>query len=54
LDPATNKFPYEQLKGQFPQGVKGSMKEYYLSDTDFTKIMGMSVADYDKMKDWKK
>lgn len=54
LDPKTNKFTYDQLKGQFPQGVKGSHKEYYLSDADFVKIMGVNVEAYDKLKDWKK
>jgi len=54
LDPKTNKFPYDSLKGQFPQGVKGQAKEYYLSDDEFKKVMGMSVEDYDKLKDWKK
>lgn len=32
LDPATNKFPYSELKGKFPEGVKGDRKEAYLSD----------------------
>lgn len=54
LDPATNKFTYEQLKGQFPAGVKGTMKEYYLSDEEFKKVMGTTVEDYNKLKDWKK
>jgi hypothetical protein len=54
LDPKTNKFTYDQLKGAFPQGVKGSHKEYYLSDADFAKIIGMNVEAYNQLKDWKK
>lgn len=54
LDPTTNKFSYDQLKGQFPPGVKGDKKEYYLSDEEFVKVMGMSLVDYNNLKDWKK
>ena len=32
LDPATNKFDYEHLKGQFPEGVDPTNKQAYLSD----------------------
>lgn len=32
LDPATNKFDYEQLKGQFPDGVDPTNKQAYLTD----------------------
>lgn len=30
------------------------MKEYYLSDEEFASVMGMSVGEYEKLKDWKK
>ena len=54
MDPKTNKFTYDQLKDLFPEGVKGSHKEYYLSDADFVKIMGMTVEAYDNLRDWRK
>jgi hypothetical protein len=30
------------------------MKEYYLSDEEFKKVMGTTVEEYNKLKDWKK
>ena len=35
LDPKTNKFDYELLKGKFPEGVDPTKKETYLSDEQF-------------------
>lgn len=54
LDPNTNKFTYEVLKSSFPEGVAGTKKEYYLSDAEFAQYIGMSVADWDAQKQWKK
>ena len=54
LDPKTNKFSYADLKLQFPKGVKGTQKEYYLSDAEFEKVMGLNIEAYNKLKDWKK
>ena len=34
--------------------MKGTHKEYYLSDADFVKIMGVNVEAYDELKDWRK
>lgn len=34
LDPSSNKFGYEKLKG-FPEGVDPSKKEAYLSSEEF-------------------
>lgn len=42
------------LKSSFPEGVAGTKKEYYLSDEEFVQVMGMSVADWDAMKQWKR
>ena len=54
LDPATNKFTYEVLKSSFPPGVVGNKKEYYLSDEEFTQYIGMSKAEWDALKQWKR
>jgi len=32
LDPTSNRFDYEILKGKFPEGVDPTKKEAYLSD----------------------
>lgn len=53
LDPNTNVFAYEDLKGKFPNGVKGNMKEQYLSDEEFEKVLGMSKAAWADLKLWK-
>ena len=53
LDPKTNKFPYEELKGIFPKGVKPNMKEYYLSDEEFASVLGMDHAAWGELKKWK-
>ena len=53
LNPATNKFPYAVLKSSFPPGVKGSHKEAYLSDEEFTAVFKMSKDAFAALKDWK-
>ena len=54
LDPETNKFPYEVLRSSFPDGVEPTKKEYYLSDEEFQKYIGMSKAEWDTLKQWRK
>lgn len=53
LDPETNTIAYEDLKGKFPKGVKGNMKEFYLSDEEFEKVLGMNKAAWKELKGWK-
>lgn len=54
LDPDDNIFKYEQLKGQFPNGVDPVRKEEYLSDEEFEKVFGMSYDDYMKLGAFKR
>mgnify|MGYP001946573120 CR=1 FL=1 len=54
LDPKTNKFPYAQLKTEFPKGVKPTAKEYYLTDEEFLEVLKMPVSEWDALKQWKK
>ena len=54
LDPATNKFEYEALKGKFPEGVDPTAKEQYLSPEKFEALFGMSMDKFNELKDWKK
>jgi len=54
LDPKTNKFSYEVLKSSFPPGVVPTKKEYYLSDEEFTRVLGMTHAQWDALKQWKR
>lgn len=41
LDPKTNKFKYEDLKGKFPEGVRADSKPAYLSDEEFEAVFKM-------------
>lgn len=54
LDPAEHTFAYEVLKTSFPEvdglKVRGDMKEFYMSEEEFEKVMGASKADWDSMK----
>jgi len=52
-DPKTTKFPYEDLKDKFPEGVKPNKKEYYLSEEEFQKLFEMSFDEYLKIPEWK-
>ena len=54
LDPNSNKFTYEVLKSSFPEGIKPTAKEYYLSDEEFTQHIGMSRDEWDSLKQWKR
>ena len=53
LDSSSNKFDYEQLKGQFPKGVDPTRKEAYLSEEQFVQVMGMSSDSFNALKKWK-
>lgn len=53
LDPATNKFPYIELKGIFPKGVKVDKKEAYLTDEEFVEVFKMERAAFEALKHWK-
>ena len=52
-DPATTKFPYAALNGQFPAGVDPTRKEAYLADEEFETVLGMSPAAFAELKKWK-
>ncbi len=53
LDPATNSFSYEALKGAFPEGVDPTRKEAYLSEEDFHKVFNMTKDAFYQLKKWK-
>ena len=53
MDPESNKFDYEVLKGAFPPGVNPEKKEAYLSDENFQSIFGMTPAAFNEQKKWK-
>ena len=52
LNPSSNKFQFEQLKG-FPEGVDPTKKEAYLSNEDFVKVFGMTIEKFYDQKKWK-
>ena len=52
-DPNTTKFPYEELKDKFLEGVKPNKKEWYLSEEEFEKLFEMSFEQYQEMPEWK-
>jgi hypothetical protein len=41
------------LRGPLPEGVDAGKKEFYLSDADFQKVLGMSKLEYGKLPGWK-
>jgi hypothetical protein len=47
-------FTYDQLKGQLPEGVDPAQKEEYLSDKQFTEVMGVDRAAFRAMPKWKR
>jgi hypothetical protein len=53
LDPETNKFDYDVLKTSFPEGVKPDCKEAYLSDAEYSQIIGMGRDEFAALKPWK-
>lgn len=54
LDPATHKFAYSELVGQqWPEGVKHTKKEAYLSDQEFEVVFKMPRAKFITLKEWK-
>ena len=53
LDPATNKFPKEELIDKFPTGVNPGCKEEYLADGEFEALFGMNKAAFRELKKWK-
>lgn len=53
LDPNTNKFTYEVLKSSFPEGIKPTGKEFYLSDEEFAQHIGMPLSEWNELKKWK-
>ncbi|KAL0488032.1 villin [Acrasis kona] len=54
LDPKSNKFPYAELKNNFPKGVDPVKKELYLSSDEFHKVFGISAVEYAKLSAFKK
>ena len=53
LNPKDKVFTYEEIKGKFPEGIKGNMKEWYMTDEEFEKVMGMNKDKYKELKKWK-
>jgi len=52
-DPKTNKFPYDELKGAFPEGVKPDKKEDYLTDEEFVTVFKVNREKWHTFKLWK-
>jgi len=53
-DPATQKYPYEELKtGRHSADVDPAQKERYLSDEEFEVVFGMGPADFGRLPKWK-
>jgi len=53
MNPKDKTFTYVELKGKFPEGVKGDMKEWYLADAEFEQVIGMNKDAYKELKKWK-
>ena len=53
LNPANKVFTYDEIKGKFPEGIKGDMKEWYMTDDEFEKVMGMNKTAYQELKKWR-
>ncbi|XP_065183499.1 gelsolin, cytoplasmic-like [Sycon ciliatum] len=48
------KHSFDVLKSSCPEGVDIVNKEYYLEDSEFEKVFGMSLSEYDKLPQWKR
>ena len=46
LNPKNKTFTYEEIKGKFPEGIKGDSKEWYMSDAEFEQVMGLNKGAY--------
>jgi len=44
----------EDIVGKFPAGIKGNAKEVYLSDEEFKSVFGMTKAEWNEVKMWKR
>mmetsp|Transcript_35945 Transcript_35945/g.55229 ORF Transcript_35945/g.55229 Transcript_35945/m.55229 type:complete len:212 (+) Transcript_35945:1909-2544(+) len=53
LDPETNKFELEELQKGTPEGVPPNARQKYLKPDVFQTTFGMSMEDFEKLKDWK-
>ena len=53
LDPKTNKFDFETLKGKFPEKVDPTKKEAYLAEDVFKQVFGMTYEEFTNLKKWK-
>lgn len=53
LDPTTNKFSLDVLKGSFPAGVQPDRKEQYLEPAVFQEVFGKTLEEFQAMKEWK-
>jgi len=53
-DPSLTKHSLDALKKGTPEGVNPRRKEYYLSDDDFQATLGMDVAAWEGLKEWKR
>ena len=52
-NPKRKSFSYKELKGKFPEGVKGKSKEDYLEDDEFEKVFEMTKNEFAELKAWK-
>jgi len=46
LDPSIHKFSYQELKDNFPRGVKENEKESYLTDVEFKQVFEMDRRQF--------
>jgi len=53
LRPEEKSFPYAELKGLWPEGVRHDSKEWYISDAEFPEVMGMTKEEFRKLPKWK-
>ena len=55
LDKDRIRYPYAELISNcILAGVPHNMKEFYLSDEEFSKVFKMDIDKYLALKDWKK
>jgi len=54
LDPASNKFPYEELSTGVPKDVNPAAKEQYLEDAVFAEKFGMDKDAFNNLPAWKR
>ena len=53
LDPEYHKYTLDELTSSFPEGVKPSLKEAYLTDEQFLATFGMTKETFYDKKLWR-